>query len=90
MAVMIVDQMQGFTRETYDQMAQQLINPLRQSKGFIAHAAGPLDDGWQVTEIWETQEDHDSWFEQNVKPNLPPDATPPKTTVFQIHRVEVK
>jgi hypothetical protein len=24
-----------------------------------------------VSEIWETQEKHDRWFDENVKPNVP-------------------
>jgi hypothetical protein len=28
-----------------------------------------------VAEVWETQEDHDAWFEANVKPNIPFEIT---------------
>jgi hypothetical protein len=24
-----------------------------------------------VSEIWESQEQHDAWFDENVKPNVP-------------------
>ena len=30
--------------------------------------------GWRVIEVGEAQEDGDSWFDETVKPNLPPGA----------------
>ena len=32
--------------------------------------------GWRVVEIWESEEDGKSWFEANVKPNLPEGVVP--------------
>jgi hypothetical protein len=44
-------------------------------KGFVLHAAGPSPaGGWRVVEVWESQEDSETWFDENVKPNLPPDV----------------
>ncbi len=36
-------------------------------------------DGWRVVEVWESEEDGDKWFDENVKPNLPPDVVPDRT-----------
>jgi hypothetical protein len=32
--------------------------------------------GWGVTEVWEAQENWDSWYEGTVKPNLPEGIEP--------------
>jgi hypothetical protein len=35
--------------------------------------------GWRVIEIWDSEEDGQSWFDDNVKPNLPPGIVPDRT-----------
>ena len=43
--------------------------------GLHAHAYYEDADGFVVDEVWETQEQHDAWFEANVKPNVPVEIT---------------
>jgi hypothetical protein len=58
-------------------MIGQLMPVLRASKGFVSHAGGPSPSGgWRVVEVWESQEDGEAFFANNVKPNLPPGITP--------------
>lgn len=90
MAVLITDEMTWMTREMYEGMAAQLLGPLAEAPGFLAHAAGPLQaGGWQVTELWESQESHDAWFTANVAPNLPAGAAAPVTSLRDIVNVLV-
>ncbi|HLG08455.1 MAG TPA: hypothetical protein VI409_07290 [Gaiellaceae bacterium] len=56
----------------YDEMSLPLIEKLKTQPGFVIHVSyEATGSGFTVAEIWETQEQHDHWFEQNVKPNLP-------------------
>jgi len=80
MAVLMIGEVPGLTEEMYAGMIGQLEPVLRASKGFVSHAGGPSPDGgWRVLEVWESQADGDAFFENNVKPNLPPGVVPDRT-----------
>lgn len=77
MAVLMTGKVPGMTADIYDGVAAQAMPKLKQAKGFIAHTAGMGEDGvWTVVEIWESEEDGQRSFEENVKPNLPAGVTP--------------
>ena len=77
MPVLMIGEVPNLTEDTYGAMVGQLMSPMRASKGFISHAGGPSPSGgWRVVEVWESEEDGKNWFEDNVKPNLPPDVVP--------------
>ena len=84
MAVLITDEVPGMTRQAYDGLHAVLDAPSREAAGFIFHAAGPIDGGWQITELWESQQDRDAFFETYVAPLVPAGAPLPNTTVRQI------
>jgi hypothetical protein len=84
MAVLVTAEVPGQTQEKYDLMLSVLGPLLRQAKGFIAHGAGPVSDGWRSFEIWETQEDATQFFAQYIHPNLPPGIRP-KRTLLELH-----
>jgi hypothetical protein len=80
MPVLMIGEVPNLTEEIYAGMIGQLMPLMRASKGFIAHAGGPNPTGgWRVVEIWESEEDGQSWFDDNVKPNLPPEIVPNRT-----------
>jgi hypothetical protein len=77
MAVLMIGEVPNLTEEIYAGMIGQLKPVMQASKGFISHAAGPSPSGgWRVVEIWESEEDGRRWFDEHVKPNLPPDVVP--------------
>jgi len=57
MAVLVTADVPGQTLEGYDRMLATLSPVLQEAKGFIAHGAAPVRDGWQIFEIWESQAD---------------------------------
>ena len=76
--------------EVYAGMVGQLTPSLQAAKGFICHAGGPNPaGGWRVVEIWESEEDGRNWFDNNVKPNLPP-GVEPKQTYSPLHTALTK
>lgn len=85
MTVLITSEFHEANQEIYESMIAALATPLRSSPGFISHAAGPIDGGWQVTELWESEAQHAAWIAQHVAPAMPPGLAPPATTVRQIH-----
>ena len=89
MAVLVTGETVGVTKEMHDGMLAKLGEQLRGAKGFIAHIAGPYEEGWRVMEIWETKEDATEWFAKFVHPNLPP-GVKPRRTFHEVHALVLK
>lgn len=90
MPVLMIGEVPDMTEEIYGGMIGQLMPIMRGSKGFISHAGGPSPSGgWRVVEVWESEEDGVSWFDNNVKPNLPPGITPDRR-YFPLHSAFTK
>ena len=87
MAVMITGDQPGMTKEMYEEMASTMLPLLAKRPGFIAHAAWPVEGGWQVMEIWESQADHDSWATEVVLPAMPEAMPLMKMTYQPLHNV---
>lgn len=87
MAVLMIGEVPNLTEEVYAGMIGQMTPILRASQGFISHASGPSPaGGWRVVEIWESEDDAQSWFDENVKPTLPPGIVPDRQ-YFSLHTV---
>jgi heme-degrading monooxygenase HmoA len=75
MTIMMTSDMPGTTQGDYEQLAAALLPVLQATDGFIAHAAGPIDGGYQVTELWESEAAHSAWVASHVLPAMPPIVT---------------
>jgi hypothetical protein len=90
MTVLMTGKVPGMTAQIYDGIAANAMPRLKQAKGFISHAAGMGDDGvWTVVELWDSEEDGQRSFEENVKPNLP-EGVVPNRTYRKLHNVVTK
>lgn len=90
MPVLMIGDVPGMTEDVYAGMVGQLAPVMREFKGFISHAGGPSPaGGWRVIEVWESEEDGERWFDENVKPNLPPGAEPDRT-YYPLHTALTK
>jgi heme-degrading monooxygenase HmoA len=80
MPVLMIGEVPNLTEEIYGGLLGQMKPLMQAAPGFIAHSGGPHPDGgWRVVEMWESEEDGQRWFDENVKPNLPPDIVPTRT-----------
>ena len=86
MAVLVIAEVRGQTQKGYEGMRGLLKDTLKESPGFILHTAHATDDGWRIIELWQTKEDSDHFYAQNIVPNLPP-GIHPKRTVQELHDV---
>lgn len=68
----------GLTRERYEGIAAALRDKLKATPGFNAHYAYESEGGMTVVEIWDEAAQHDAWFDNTVKPNLPVEVIPVK------------
>ena len=73
------------TKAQYDESAPALVALLKQQPGFLVHVAYEDASGFVVAEVWETQEQHDTWFDANVKPNIPVEITQEVIDLHSLH-----
>src|SRR5579864_5979687 len=74
MAVLKQHHAPGMPGEVYDQVAAGALPSQSKADGFVAHYAIVEDGGITVIEIWESIGQHDAWFNEAVKPHLPPNT----------------
>lgn len=79
MAVPVTAEVKGQTQQGYDGMLGMLAGSIKQAPGFILHTAHPIEGGWRVIEVWESQNDANQFFAQHVHPNLPPGIKPKRS-----------
>jgi quinol monooxygenase YgiN len=84
MAVLIRHRPQGLGAADYDRISPPLVEAVKQQPGFVLHTAFEDSQGFCVAEIWESQEQHDAFFNENVVPNVPVEI---KQEVIQLHNV---
>jgi heme-degrading monooxygenase HmoA len=82
MAVLIRHRAQGMSPDQYDEISPPLVEQVKQQPGFRLHVAFVDSQGFCVAEIWDSQEQHDAWFDANVVPNVPMEIS---QEVVQIH-----
>ena len=68
MAIALITETPGATKEQYDQVMQESGQGDQLAPGQLVHFAGPVEGGWQVVTVWESQEVADKFFNENVKP----------------------
>jgi heme-degrading monooxygenase HmoA len=74
----------GMDEATYDQVSAHLAPLVRQQPGFIMHVAYPSPGGFSVAEVWESRGQYETWFNENVKPNVPAEI---QQEVIELHAV---
>ena len=84
MAVLIRHRAAGITPAQYDEISPPLLAELKEEPGFVLHVAFEDSQGFCVAEIWDSQEQHDSYFNEKVVPNVPAEI---KQEVIDLHNV---
>ena len=74
--------------EVYDQVVGGVKASQSAADGFVAHYGVVEDGGITVVEIWDSIDQHDAWFNEVVKPHLPPDS--PDSKFAELHNSNVK
>jgi heme-degrading monooxygenase HmoA len=66
------------TPEVYDQANAAVAESEMGADGFLSHYGVVEDGGITVIEIWDSKAQHDTWFDVNVRPLLPPNTPEPE------------
>jgi heme-degrading monooxygenase HmoA len=70
----------------YDESAPPLVAMLKKQPGFLLHVSYEDAERFVVAEVWETREQHDAWFDTNVKPNIPMEITQEVIDLHSVHK----
>lgn len=70
MAVSVVTRFPDLRAETYDQVIASLDLDVNPPAGAILHVAGDGDDGFVVSEIWQTEQTFRAYFDYRLRPAL--------------------
>jgi heme-degrading monooxygenase HmoA len=84
MAMLFRHHAAGLDASAYDQASSQLTPVLKQQPGFIYHVAFETPEGFTVSEIWESKEQHDRWIDEHVRPNVPAEITVEEIDIHNI------
>ena len=85
MPVLMIAEQPNLDKATYASMLEQLMPLLRSANGFMSHAGGPSPTGGiRLIEIWESEADSQTFFNENLKPTLPPGVVP-ALTCYELH-----
>ena len=88
MAVLILVKVKGQTREGYDGVLNVVRESVKKAPGFIMHCAHPGEGEWNLYEVWQSKEQADHWFAENVVPYLPK-GIHPKRSYQQLHSLVI-
>jgi quinol monooxygenase YgiN len=61
MAVAMLAEIPGLTQEQYERVVKT-INQTGTPAGALVHAAGPVEDGYRVLEVWDNQQAADAFY----------------------------
>ena len=59
---------------------------MKTQPGFLLHVTYEDATGFVVSELWETAEQQDAWFNANVKPNLPFEVSQEVIALHTVHK----
>jgi hypothetical protein len=86
MPVLIRHRAAGMTPAQYDEISPRLVELVKQQPGFVIHVSFEDAQGLCVAEVWETKEQHDSFFDANVAPNVPAEITQEVIELHSLHQ----
>ena len=88
MAVLVRITATGMDAAAYDQVSPGLHELVKKQPGFVMHVAYPTPGGFTVGEVWDSQAQQESWFNEHVKPSPPaPILDAISTECIQLHAV---
>ena len=70
MAIGIMFEAKGVTRQQYDQVSKAVMPNEMMPRGMRYHVAGPIEGGWNVFEIWESEADAKRFFDEKLGAEL--------------------
>jgi hypothetical protein len=96
MAVAVIQDFPASDRDTinYDAIHAEIMNRADDPNGLIIHTAGFTESGFRIFEVWESQEQHDTFMSEVVMPAVMKvtagnPGSPPQVSSYELHNVVV-
>jgi hypothetical protein len=70
MAVVIVNELRGGDQSMYDEVNPRVMEGGQLPEGCQVHIAGPIDDGWRVITVWDSEEQFQEFRDSKLIPAL--------------------
>jgi len=89
MAVNIMVEVSGLGATQYDAIVKDVIPNGQLAKGCQFHVAGPMDGGWRVVDVWDSQEDFDAFAQGALATAFQKNGiqAQPKIVVWPVHNM---
>ena len=90
MAIVIVNEMHGGSQDLYDKVTDRVMPGGQLPQGCRDHIAGPIEGGWRVITVWESEDQFDQFRNGTLIPALQEagagETVAPKMTTNAVHR----
>jgi hypothetical protein len=70
MAVVVVNEVEGGTQEFYEQVNSKVMPGGELPDGAQIHIAGPIENGWRVITVWESEDHFQRFRDEKLIPTL--------------------
>ncbi len=70
MALAFLFEIPGYTEVQQDQIIEHLQRGGKTAEGRIFHLDGPMEGGWRILDVWESQEALNTFFQEALGPTL--------------------
>jgi hypothetical protein len=70
MAVVIVNEIEGGDQDFYEQVNSKVMPGGNLPDGCQAHIAGPIDNGWRVITVWESEDRFQQFRDETLIPAM--------------------
>jgi hypothetical protein len=70
MAVVIVNEIEGGGQDLYDQVNPKVMEGDTLPEGCRAHIAGPVENGWRVVSVWDSEEQFQQFRDETLLPAM--------------------
>jgi hypothetical protein len=70
MAVVIVNEIEGGSQELYDRVNPKVMEGGNLPEGCQLHIAGPIDSGWRVITVWDSEDQFQQFRDEKLIPAL--------------------
>jgi hypothetical protein len=86
MAIGIVIEIPGGTKQQHDAVLEKLALGGKTAPGGIFHVAGPMEGGWRVVDVWESEQAFQAFFQAKLGKALEEVGVPKfQAKIFPVH-----
>jgi hypothetical protein len=85
MAIAMMVEIPGLTQEQYETAVQQVNQAGSPVGGALVHAAGSMEGGWRVLEVWESQAVADAFYSSALFRQITAHFAEPKITAWPLY-----